>query len=64
MASDNLIRFGVFELDLAARELRKRGVRVRLRDQPCPVLSLIENAGRSVDAGARAEWAGARISYG
>ena len=42
-------RFGVFELDLAARELRKRGVRVRLQDQPFRVLeALVEKPGEIV----------------
>ena len=42
-------RFGVFELDLAARELRKRGVRVRLQDQPFRVLeALLEKPGEIV----------------
>jgi len=36
-----LIRFGVFELDLAAAELRKSGVRIRLQEQPFLVLSLL-----------------------
>ena len=38
--------FGVFELDLRAAELRKRGVRVKLQEQPFQVLSaLLEHAG-------------------
>ncbi len=42
-------RFGVFELDLAARELRKRGVWVRLQDQPFLVLeALVEKPGEVV----------------
>jgi len=41
--------FGVFELDLRAGELRKRGLRVRLQQQPFQVLvMLIEHAGRVV----------------
>ena len=35
------IRFGVFELDLAAAELRKRGRRVKLEAQPFQVLSVL-----------------------
>jgi DNA-binding winged helix-turn-helix (wHTH) protein len=35
------IRFGVFDLDLNAHELRKRGVRVKLHDQPFQVLALL-----------------------
>jgi cholera toxin transcriptional activator len=36
-----IARFGVFEADLEARELRKRGRRVRLQDQPFAVLALL-----------------------
>ena len=28
------LRFGIFEIDLDARELRKNGLRVKLQDQP------------------------------
>jgi eukaryotic-like serine/threonine-protein kinase len=39
-----VIKFGTFEADLAARELRKGGVKLRLQDQPFQVLSvLLEN---------------------
>ena len=39
-------RFGVFELDLSAGELRKNGARVRLQGQPFQVLALLlERAG-------------------
>lgn len=41
-----IVRFGVFELDLAAGELRKSGVRLRLQGQPYQVLALLlERAG-------------------
>jgi cholera toxin transcriptional activator len=44
-----ILRFGVFEVDLAAGELRKNGARLRLQEQPFQVLAfLIENAGRVV----------------
>lgn len=44
-----LLRFGVFEVDLAAGELRKNGGRVRLQEQPFQVLSaLLQNAGQVV----------------
>lgn len=44
-----LLRFGVFEVDLAAGELRKNGVRIRLQEQPFQVLAaLLENAGEIV----------------
>lgn len=36
-----LIRFGIFELDLQAGELRRNGSRVRLQDQPFKVLTLL-----------------------
>jgi len=43
------LTFGVFELDLRAGELRKRGLRVRLQQQPFQVLALlIEHAGQVV----------------
>ena len=39
-------RFGVFELDLSAGELRKSGVKLRLQEQPLQVLALLlERAG-------------------
>jgi TolB-like protein/DNA-binding winged helix-turn-helix (wHTH) protein/Flp pilus assembly protein TadD len=34
-------RFGVFELDLRAGELRKHGLRIRLQEQPFQVLALL-----------------------
>ncbi len=44
-----LARFGVFELDLTAGELRKNGVKLRLQGQPFQVLAvLIERAGEVV----------------
>lgn len=43
------IRFGVFEADLAAAELRKSGVRIRLQEQPFQVLVyLLERPGTVV----------------
>ena len=44
-----IARFGVFELDLAAGELRKNGVKLRLQEQPFQVLALLlERAGNVV----------------
>jgi cholera toxin transcriptional activator len=44
-----LLRFGVFEVDLAAGELRKKGARIRLQEQPFQVLAaLLQNAGQVV----------------
>src|SRR5579862_8514423 len=43
------LRFGVFELDLRAGELRKNGLRVRLQQQPFQVLAmLLERPGEVV----------------
>ena len=43
------IRFGVFEVDLRAGELRKQGVKVKLQEQPLQVLQiLLENPGAVV----------------
>jgi cholera toxin transcriptional activator len=47
--SGRIARFGVFELDLAAGELRKNGAKLRLQEQPFQVLaSLLERAGNVV----------------
>jgi DNA-binding winged helix-turn-helix (wHTH) protein len=35
------IRFGVFELDVIAGELRKNGIRVRLQEQPLQILTVL-----------------------
>src|SRR5580704_1672069 len=35
------VRFGVFELDLRTGELRKRGSRIRLQEQPFQVLAML-----------------------
>jgi DNA-binding winged helix-turn-helix (wHTH) protein len=39
--SPNAIRFGLFEVDLSAGELRKRGRKIPLQDQPFQVLALL-----------------------
>jgi TolB-like protein/DNA-binding winged helix-turn-helix (wHTH) protein/Flp pilus assembly protein TadD len=39
--SRGLLRFGVFELDLQAGELRKHGLRIRLQEQPFQVLAML-----------------------
>src|SRR5262250_3118056 len=39
--SSTLLRFGVFEADLRAGELRKQGVRVKLQEQPFQVLVVL-----------------------
>jgi cholera toxin transcriptional activator len=44
-----VLRFGVFEVDLAAGELRKSGMRIRLQEQPFQVLAyLLERPGEVV----------------
>jgi DNA-binding winged helix-turn-helix (wHTH) protein len=44
-----LVRFGVFEVDLSAGELRKNGGKVRLQEQPFQLLVyLLERAGEAV----------------
>ncbi len=44
-----LLRFGVFEVDLIAGELRKNGARIRLQEQPFQVLTaLLQHAGQVV----------------
>ena len=40
-ASRGLFRFGVFELDATAGELRKRGIRIKLHAQPFQVLLML-----------------------
>ena len=43
------MQFGVFELDLGAHELRRRGIKVKLQEQPLQVLLiLLQNPGRLV----------------
>ncbi len=47
--SSRVTRFGLFELDLSAGELRKSGVKLRLQGQPFQVLALLlERAGEVV----------------
>jgi cholera toxin transcriptional activator len=47
--SNGVVRFGVFELDTTAGELRKNGVRLRLQEQPLQILALLlERAGNVV----------------
>jgi len=47
--SPKSLRFGLFELDLEARELRKSGVKIKLQDQPFQILAmLLERRGEIV----------------
>jgi DNA-binding winged helix-turn-helix (wHTH) protein len=43
--SGRIARFGVFELDYSARELRKNGAKLRLQEQPFQVLVLLLERG-------------------
>jgi cholera toxin transcriptional activator len=44
-----IVRFGVFELDLEAGELRRNGIKLHLQEQPFQVLAmLLERAGKIV----------------
>ena len=48
-STQRAVKFGAFEADLAARELRKSGAKLRLQDQPFHVLAmLLENPGQVV----------------
>jgi Tol biopolymer transport system component/DNA-binding winged helix-turn-helix (wHTH) protein len=49
LTGDSIVRFGPFELDLRAAELRKHGTRIRLQDQPFQILRmLVERQGQVV----------------
>src|SRR5580700_6559013 len=39
--SCSILRFGVFEVDVRAGEVRKQGVRIKLQEQPFHVLSVL-----------------------
>src|SRR5467141_4654319 len=39
--SRSILRFGVFEVDVRAGELRKQGVRIKLQEQPFQVLTVL-----------------------
>src|SRR5882762_2824963 len=47
--NSSIVRFGLYEVDLQARELRKSGLRIKLQDQPFQILaSLLERPGEIV----------------
>ncbi len=61
-----IVRFGVFELDPGAGELRRSGVRVRLQEQPLQVLAvLLERPGEVVtrEELKRRLWAGTVVDF-
>jgi cholera toxin transcriptional activator len=39
--SRHVFRFGVFEMDLALEELRKSGLKIKLRGQPFQILAML-----------------------
>ena len=44
-----VIHFGVFELDLRTRELRRKGIKIRIQEQPLQVLAmLLEHPGELI----------------
>lgn len=48
-SSTDRVQFGVFELDLRVHELTRRGIKVKLQEQPLQILvALLENPGRLV----------------
>jgi DNA-binding winged helix-turn-helix (wHTH) protein len=54
---DGIVRFGTFEMDLHGRELRKRGLKVRLQEQPFQVLAaLVMHAGELVRREQLRQW--------
>lgn len=49
VTTPRLIRFGLFEVDLATSELRKDGRKVKLQEQPCRILAiLLDDIGKVV----------------
>src|SRR5512134_2055894 len=49
VSSRRMVRFGVYELDLASGELRKGGLKIRLSGEPFQVLAmLLERSGQVV----------------
>jgi TolB-like protein/DNA-binding winged helix-turn-helix (wHTH) protein/Flp pilus assembly protein TadD len=49
LTSSGRVRFGVFEIDFVSGELRKRGMKIKLHDQPFKVLAmLVERPGEVI----------------
>jgi len=60
------VRFGTFEVDFEARELRKRGLRVRLEEKPFQILELLlERPGQVVTRKSLCEklWPDTHVGY-
>src|SRR5580692_11372168 len=61
-----LIRFGVFDLDMQNRELRRRGLRVKLQQKPFQILHLlISRSGKFVTRGQLAKhlWPDLHVNF-
>jgi TolB-like protein/Flp pilus assembly protein TadD len=63
---ESIVRFGIFEVDLESRELRKHGMHVRLEEKPFRILEmLLLQAGRVVTRKALREklWPDTHVGY-
>ena len=40
-STPRIVRFGLFELDLRTHELRKKGLKIKLQEQPCHILAIL-----------------------
>src|SRR5579863_10129867 len=64
--ADRIVRFGTFEVDLELRELRKRGLNIRIEAKPFKILEmLLEHPGRVVTREALREklWPDTHVGY-
>lgn len=66
LRSDIRLRFGVFDLDMQNRELRRRGLRVKLQQKPFQILHvLLSRAGKFVTRGQLAQhlWPDLHVNF-
>src|SRR5260370_35512257 len=66
VAPARILRFGIFEVDLHSRELRKRGMRLRMQQKPFQFLELLlERPGELVTRKEIAErlWPGVYVNF-
>src|SRR5258708_11225502 len=66
VAQVRILRFGVFEVDLHSRELRKRGLRMKIQQKPFQFLELLlERPGELVTRKEIAErlWPGVYVTF-
>jgi TolB-like protein len=64
--ADRIVRFGTFEVDLELRELRKRGLNIRIEAKPFKILEmLLEHPGRVITREALREklWPDTHVGY-